>query len=66
MDNKSKHDPAQKYCMVYADNSGQINHEVFDKKVALKHKLREVNRQDIKYIFKGRIVPVKVEERLTV
>jgi hypothetical protein len=60
-----KHETIQKYCLVFWEESG-LSYEVFDFKAQLRKRLKEVPRDDIKFIIKGRPLQVRIEERLTV
>lgn len=65
MTDKNPRDRSPKYCIGYMDK-GEFHHEIFDGKVALRNKLKEIRRKDISFVIKGRLMPIRVEERLTV
>ena len=60
-----KPETIQKYCLIYWEESG-LTFEVFDFKAQLRKRLKVVNREDIKFIIKGRPLQVRIEERLNV
>jgi len=55
----------QKYTLIYMGDAG-LTYEVFDFKQHLRKRLKEIAREDVRMIMKGRLLQIKIEERLTV
>lgn len=55
----------QKYCLVVTTTEG-LKFEIYDFKQHLKKRMNQLKRESIKFVMKGRFLPVSVEEKIKV
>lgn len=66
MEEKVQHSgTAQKWVLIYMDEV-KLNYDLYDYKRDLRKKLKTLDLDDVKLIFKGRKVPSKVVEVLSI
>lgn len=56
----------QKYFVMFMSDKGYLQHEVYDYKSHLRKRLKDIPRENVRYIMKGKPLQIRIEERLTV